>query len=282
MALRKLLLILTLFSLTAAAQTPMSKLLRKRAGGCSDADATKYITAVQNTGATLTAGEQTAVCELVVAKKAAGTWTKDLAFYPMLGGSAGSCAINLKDTSTYRGTFFNSPTFSSTGVDWNGTNQYMNTTFDLSTLASQNNQHIMYYSMENVNEPAIPMGGGTGNVATDLELYNSTLYAFNGTNGSDYATVALGTTAGVFINTRTTSTDFYVYQDGTQIATKSATALANLGFLLYIGATAGGGNVAAYFTTMKCGMAAFGNGYTSGEVSAETTALNAFKTATGK
>lgn len=281
MALYKLLLIL-LFPAFAAAQTPMSKLLRKRAGGCSDADATKYITAVTNAGGSLTAGEQTAVCELVVAKKAAGTWTKDLAFYPMLGGTAASVVINLKDTSTYRGTLYNSPTISSTGIDWNGTTQYMSTTFDLSTLASQDNQHIMYYSMENVNEPAIPMGGGTGFTATDLELYNSTLYSFNGTSGSNYATVGLGTTAGVFINTRTTSTDFYIYQDGTQIATKSATASANPGVLLYIGATAGGGNVAAYFTTMKCGMAAFGNGYTSGEVAAETTALNTFKTATGK
>lgn len=261
----------------------MSKMLRKKATtGCTDADALKYITAVQNAGVTLSAGEQTAICDLVTAKKSSGTWSKDLAFYPMLGGTAASCAINLIDTSTYRGTFYNSPTFSSTGVDWNGTNQYMSTGFDLSTLSSQDNQHIMYYSMENVNEPAIPMGGGTGSIATDLELYNTTLYAFNGTNGGNYATVGLSTTAGVFINTRVASTDYTVYQDGTSIATKSATALANLGFLLYIGATAGGGNIAAYFTTMKCGMASFGNGYTSGEVAAETSALNAFKTATGK
>lgn len=281
MGMRKLLLILLIPCFTAA-QTPMSKLLRKRAGGCSDVDATKYITAVQNTGATLTAGEQTAICELVVAKKAAGTWARDLAFYPMLGGTAAACAINLKDTSTYRATFYNTPTFSSTGVDWNGTTQYMSTTFDLSTLASADSQHIMYYSMENVNEPAIPMGGGTGNIATDLELYNSVLYAFNGSSGSNYATVALGTTAGVFINSRTSSSDYYVYQDGTQIATKSTAASANLGFLLFVGATAGGGNVPAYFTTMKCGMASFGNGYSSAQVASETTALNTFKTATGK
>lgn len=277
---RKLLLIL-LFPAFAAAQTPMSKMLRKRAGGCSDAEATKYIIAVQNTGATLSAGEQTAVCELVVAKKAAGTFYKDSFFYPMLGGTAASCAINLIDTSRFRGTFFNSPTFSSTGVDWNGTNQYMNTTLDLSTLPT-NSQHIMYYSMENVNEPAVPIGGGTGNYATDIELYNSVAYAFNGTNVPDYATSSLSTTIGVFINTRTTSTDFYIYQDGTQIASKSATANANPGYLCYIGAEGSGGNVPAYFTTMKCGMASGGAGYTSGEVAAETTALNNFKTATGK
>lgn len=278
---KNILLILLVFSFSASAQTPMSKLLRKHVSTGYDADAVKYFTKIDNVGGTLTTGEKDAVNDLVVAKKAAGTWAKDLAFYPMLGGTEGSCAVNLIDTSTYLGTFPNSATFSSTGVDWNGTSQYMTTGFSFDLLADYNEQHIMYYSMENVNEPAVPMGAGVVHaVTTDIELYNSVWYSFNA--GTTYGTYALSTTAGVFINTRVSSTEHKMYQDGTLRATVTSTAALALNYPLYIAARGGGGGTPTFYTTMKCGMAAFGNGYTSTEVADETTALNTFITATGK
>jgi hypothetical protein len=91
-----------------------------------DADAQAYFDRVTAAGGTLTTAEKNAVNTLTLTLKSNGIWTNLLAIYPYVGGSAASCAQNLR-SATYTGTFNGGWTFSSLGAKPNGLNGYFNT-----------------------------------------------------------------------------------------------------------------------------------------------------------
>jgi len=90
-----------------------------------------------------------AVNTLVSTLKTAGVWTKMKAVYPMVGGTALSHKFNLVNpidsTSAYALTFNGGWTHTSTGVTVNTSNGYADTNLN-TTLLSQNNTHLSYYS----------------------------------------------------------------------------------------------------------------------------------------
>lgn len=63
----------------------------------------------------------------IVTGKAAGWWSKQLALYPFIGGSAVTHRVNMVNPSTYLGTFFGGMTHDANGITGNGTNAYMAT-----------------------------------------------------------------------------------------------------------------------------------------------------------
>ena len=95
-----------------------------------DPDAQAYITAAGITDPT----EQAAVIQLVSDLKGTGSttnntdiWTGLDAIYPTSPTSLAAAEYNLKDPATYQITWYNSPTHSSAGVAFNGSNQYGDT-----------------------------------------------------------------------------------------------------------------------------------------------------------
>lgn len=95
--------------------------------GGFDSNAQAFITAANITNAT----QQQAINTLVISLKNAGLWTKLVAIYPMVGGTAASNKYNLKDPrdldSAFRLGFFGSWTHSSNGAKPNGVNAYART-----------------------------------------------------------------------------------------------------------------------------------------------------------
>ncbi len=118
MGMRKLLLILTiLLSLYSSGQSPMFKLIAKKAAACTpDADAQAFIDSV---GITVQS-EKDAICNLVSQLKSNSLWAKGIAIYPLSGTSATSQKWNLKDprdvNAAYRITWSGTLTHNSSGV----------------------------------------------------------------------------------------------------------------------------------------------------------------------
>ena len=255
MALRKLLLILLLPCFTVA-QTPMSKMIRKKAStGCTDADALAYFSA---TGIT-DAGVKTAICDFVTREKAASRWgTEVQAFYILANGSFNASKYNLIDTTAF--TYSESGTITYTTGSGGGakpnSGSYLLTGYTASTHAvSANSFHYMLWSQENINETSTDMGRHVGYIS-DIELYNTTMYTvINKSSYGTYLTAGLATTVGCFISNRTSSTAVAVYQNGSSLASGSITADG-----LPSGQTLIFTSNLANFSTKKCVFASIGAG----------------------
>ena len=129
--------------------------IAKKAGGVSyDADASAFFTAASITDTT----QKSAVNQLVVDLKGYGIWTKCSAIYPIVGGTAGSHAVNLKTPGTYNLTFATGMTHSSTGMVSNGSSGYANTYLNGNTVLSATSNHMSFYSGTQVSAVQYEIG----------------------------------------------------------------------------------------------------------------------------
>ena len=97
-----------------------------------DSDASNYINALITSGATLTFTEKTYINNFYVNAKSQGVYSYLGDFYPLLGGSATTNAINGKSPGTRDLTFFGGWTHNASGATPNGTNAYAQTIQDTS------------------------------------------------------------------------------------------------------------------------------------------------------
>lgn len=126
-----------------------------------DPDAVAFLTAAGITDSTIIS----AINTLVVSLKNFGIWTKMMAIYPFVGGTASTHKWNLKDPRdldiAFRLIFSGGITHSSTGLLFNGTNGSANTYFFNSASFSSNIQcGIGLYSRTLAGINGADMGGG--------------------------------------------------------------------------------------------------------------------------
>lgn len=275
MALRKLLLILLLFSV-AQAQTPMSKLLRKKAtSGCTDADALKYFAA---TGIT-DAGQKTAICDFIAREKAASRWgTEVQAFYILANGSFNASKYNLIDTTKYTCSTSGTITYStgSGGGADPTSGAYLTTNYKPSVdQVSVNSFHLMFFSQQDVNETSTDIGILNATYNSDIELYSNTMYStLCRTNYATYLSSALSNTLGMFLSNRTTSTAVEIFQNSTSLSSGSISAQGLPTDFVYIFSS----NL-ANFSTKKACFVSIGAGISN--VSDYYTSVNQLKTDLG-
>ena len=115
-----------------------------------DPDAQAFITAAAITDAT----QISAINQLVVSLKGASLWSKILALYPFVGGTAFAHKFNLKnplDTdAAFRIVFSGGWVHSSNGIQMNGTNTFGDTKLaPITHLAAPADIHVAYYSRTN-------------------------------------------------------------------------------------------------------------------------------------
>lgn len=118
--------------------------------GGLDPDAQAFITAAAITDAT----QISAINQLVVSLKGASLWSKILAVYPFVGGTAFAHKFNLKDPqdtdAAFRIVFSGGWVHSNNGIQMNGTNTFGDTKLaPITHLADPTNIHIGYYSRTN-------------------------------------------------------------------------------------------------------------------------------------
>jgi hypothetical protein len=120
-----------------------------------DPDAAAFLTAVGITDVTISSAIDTLVKDL----KAAGIWSRAIALYPFVGGTASTHKWNLKDPqdldTAYRLTFFGGITHSANGVLPGGITSYARTYLNFNTtIFPEESSNLSYYSRTNILESA--------------------------------------------------------------------------------------------------------------------------------
>lgn len=205
-----------------------------------DVDAKVFFDTIEARGGSLTGNEKDAINSYVKAAKGTNGWWDDaLADYPMVGGAATSCAVNLKNPGTFDLTFVNtvSGDFTSNGWTPNGSTSYGNTGI---VYPGSNNTFFEYYSRTNSNGNFEDIGvNHASSRQIALVCRNTTQRSFC------YASTGLGALAGTVSNSlgscsfsRVASNDYRLFRNGIEIASNTSTAGTVTGSLtVWIGAS---------------------------------------------
>lgn len=244
-----------------------------------DTDAATFFSAAGITDVT----QKSAVNQLVLDLKTNSIWSKMLALYPFVGGSATTHKWNLKDPrdldAAFRLTFNGGWTHASTGALPNGTNGYADTFFTPSVSLSLNSGHCAYYIRTNfANTKNNVLAKNT--TADYFGIYNdiSKFYpSINDGNGLSYTPAVL---KGMFASSRTASTQVLYMANGTTGSlTQSSTSLVSV--VVPIGchryATTLGG-----YSNNEFGFVSLGTGLTTSELGYLNSAVVAFQTTLGR
>ena len=249
-------------------------------GVTTDADAQAFITATAITNTT----EQNAINTLVIGLKADLLWTKMLAVYPFVGGTATTCKYNLKNPNNtnpaHRLNFVGGWTFSSNGITPNGTTAYADTFLSPSAHFILGNSSYSIYSRTDNSESGILLG-------TRDVLFNTNL-SVTLRNGSN-STIWHNTNAGIvvspnppsssinFITSRVDTLNNITAQNGaTNSQASIETALST--FPIYLSAQNQFGTPAT-FSTRQLAFAHIGTGLTQAQCTQLYNRIQTFQTA---
>jgi len=243
---------------------------------CGDADANAYIA---NAGITDETYKEALCVFFTGLKDSVALWDSMStgAAYWLIGGTEDKVKLNIfnpvNSDAAGRLTFTGSPTFTSSGIDWNGTSQYANTHLAPSDIMGVSSGHISYYSMEDIattSEYPIGSYNGSHNVASYLIIRDNTNkgYFLHPGVTSTYITPTITNSLGFFMGSRTTSSRADYYKNGISIGNNTGTPGSTLSTLpFFIGALNLNGSPALY-TNKKDGFNSVGRALTTAQARA--------------
>lgn len=219
-------------------------------GGCSDANATAWVSAVVTAGGTVSAGQQTNVCNLIVALKGHGLFTKADRLWLLASENTQQAKIDIIGLNT-TGTVTGTPTFTaSQGYTGTGSS-YINSSFIPSSSGvayTLNSASLGVYVRNNRTASAgvSQLAGNDGSSLADLAINsfsgNTNLYLNEVINLAFASTTAQG----FWVGSRTASNARALYRNGntTPVAsdTHASSALPTV-FLSILGQNNNGSNV---------------------------------------
>ncbi len=225
-----------------------------------DKDAQKFI---YSAGITVLS-QKTAIDDFVIQLKGSSLWSKFIAIYPMVGGTAETIKWNLKDPrdldAAYRLTIYGSPVYDVTGVLFPTISDYADTHF-IDNLFTYNNNAISYYSLTQNSVDGYDMG------CIDYAPPYNELAIYESSDASEwFGYHAFGTTPantkGLFLFSATTN-DVKRYENSVVTDSKgSAPDNAFTGKPILVGK----GEGAVTGGRRECGLATIGYGLTDQEV----------------
>ncbi|MEY2869626.1 MAG: hypothetical protein RIR01_2123 [Bacteroidota bacterium] len=237
----------------------------------NDADAQAFIDAAGITDAT----QKSAVNQLVLDLKNANIWTKMKAIYPILGGSASSHKLNLKDSrdldAAFRLTFTTGWTHSSTGMT--PTNAYANTFIAGNTYST--NIHLSFYSGTQTVGGSFEMGCSDGTTTT-LSNRPALNCGLGGLTVVNYTTTT--DARGFWIGSKRTNTDREVYRNGISentVTTSITNAFPSIN--IWIGGV-NINNALSFPSSKQARFASIGDGLTDTEAANFYTAVQNYQT----
>ena len=240
----------------------------------TDTDVIAFFARVTTSGGTLSTTEQIAINNLVTSLKANNLWNSLLAIYPMVGSSAAACAQNLK-SSSFTGTFSGGWTFASTGATPNGTNAYMNTTYNPSTSGTLNSAHLSVYSRTNIGNNKCFLGGNTTAFASNHQLGSGN--GFVALNSATWGNYSPSSYLGLLSISRIASTGIVTYYNGSQLSTFATVSTSLTNANIYLSAN-NNANVAESYSTNEIALASIGNGLSGADITNFYTVVQAFQT----
>jgi len=259
-----------------------------------DADATAFFTAASITDTT----QKSAVNTLVLSLKSANIWTKIKALYPIVGGVASSHSVNLKQPGTFNLSFATGWTHSSTGMTPNGAT-YANTSLIPNTHLTSNTHHLSFYSRTELSSSASDLACQSIQAASSQYGYmilsardtviNVGPYFQQQTQNSNRLNPAITSTAGFYNGSRTSSTSFKAYVNGSLVGTNTNTASSISSYLpvnsLYLGAFNLNNNgviSTLSYSTRECSFASIGDGLSDAEALSFYNAVQTYQTTLGR
>ena len=239
-----------------------------------------------NTAIITNSTEQTAINDLVIGLKSDSLWTSMLAIYPFVGGTSTSCKYNLKNTATFTLTFVGSwlpASFTSFGIQPNGTDTYANTFFTPSTSGwALGNSSISAYSRtNNVMGSGVIYGVRSGATSNNYPVLNVSSTSNFHNSGVPISPSPLPTsTACNFISSRINTANVIMAINGT--ATSYVNAENTLASVpIYLGARRNGG-ATDLWSTRQLAFAHIGTGLTTVQCTLLYTRIQAFQTTLGR
>lgn len=247
-----------------------------------DADAQAFIDAAGITNVI----QKNALNKLVVDLKTYGIWSKCIAIYPILGGTATTHKYNLKDPrdldAAFRLSFAGSLSHGSDGITHTGATGYCNTHIVGSNLIN-NNTHLSYYSNNNTSVSAIEMGM-TVDFSLILGLFlsyagtaMSRMYSGSGTN----VNIDVSDSLGFYVSTRTASNVHKLFKAGSQIGSTNTNSnsqnVTSLNLDIYLMALNYNGS-SGYNSDRRMAFASIGVGLSDTEAYNFNTIVTAYQT----
>lgn len=249
-------------------------------GGLADPDAQAVITAIEATGVTLTTPQSNAIIDRVLDAKSDGVWTKWLAYYGFVGGTAASHAINWKSPSTNLITWNGGVTHDANGVRGNGTTGYGDTGLSMSTITF-GSAGMGFYSTDIVPNAGIQFQMGAalaGSNRFEVFIFGSSGYL---TCGGDLSfTSTINDNSRQYFSGNSISTTGKTYKNGSVASTGTLTSasLSNRNIWLL----ASNRSDIPYYSTARLGSACINTGLTDAEETANYISELAFQTTLGR
>lgn len=229
--------------------------------------------------------QRNAIDKLVRNAKARGWWSKCIAIYPIVGGTASSHAFNLKNTAQYNITWSGSLTHTSGGIVSNG--GFGNTNLNPSTIGMTiGNVHLSATMTKTGTRPSYDytMGGkgSTSNTTLLMAISEMTSLSIAHLNFGSVTGYSAGFTgSGVHIATRSGSTTT-LYIGTTTSNTQSTMGGTICNVKLYVMGYNNNGTAVAYSPNSICYFFTIGTSLTSTEANDMATDISQFNALIGR
>jgi hypothetical protein len=248
----------------------------------SDPDALLFIDVANITDPT----QALAVNNLVIGLKANNLWTKMVAVYPFVGGTAYSHKFNLKSIFTYQVQWFGSISHTSNGVELGNGGYGSVSTLNVNTL-EQNNTSFSIYNKTTITYPSPTQRPFIGtSYGPYTYFFTGFINAFGGFQYSSifnsaefaYRNDTLGV-PGYTVVSRINSSTLQVYKDSTQLYNTANNSAAPISGIFEIGRS---GTSYVGTTPQTSAFVTVGQGLSSSETTTLTNLVQAFQTTLGR
>ena len=251
------------------------------ASGTTEAET--YLAAVLSAGGTLDATLSAETITLFTSIVSNNLWDKIQQFYPILGGTGSASAIEGKSALS-KITWNGGMSFTSNGAKSNGSNAYGNIAYNENDDATLNDQHISFYSNQNISSDGFLMGLVNGGNATGMYAYDSSGDAGARITSAAWSVDTTDTDSlGHYFANRSASNSQKLYKNGVEEATSTtaSTSKQNGNYYVFARNNIASGSADAY-RNARCAFISIGKSLTAGEVSTLSTIVNTFNTNLGR
>ena len=239
-----------------------------------DPDAFRFIEVAQITDQT----QITAVNNLVVGLKGYNLWTKMVAIYPFVGGTAYSHKFNLKNPTTNQLIFVGGVTHDVNGFQPNGTNGYATTNLTDSTYASGDFHLAFYTNQSTTGSRAFSGDLSTNNISITAHRNNDNIKFFFGS--LILQSLKIPPFSGFYVGSRSSTTSTKFYKDGINLISNNTLDTAIPTTTVYLGSI--NTDVSNHASPRAQQFASFGLGLTDTDVSNIYTLVQAYQTTLGR
>ena len=207
------------------------------------------------------------------------------AYYPMVGGTSGKHALNFMNTSLYQLTFSGGWTHSANGALPSGTNAYADTGINASTVLTQNNNHVGFYSRTNsaaANRTSMGAYVSGSNVLSITLKFSappdSAAYLNANSTTTQGGLAANSNSEGMYIGSKTSSAigGVVLYKNGSSIGSNTVAVATNTYPNANVLISALRTNL--NFDDKQCAGATIGLGLTAGQALTLSNAINTLNT----